>query len=368
MPRRLPSLLASAALALSLVAGAALACTGITLRAQDGAIVYGRTLEWGAFDLLSRLMIVPRGQEMSARMEDGQPGMSWTASYGFVAIDAVEKPLAVDGVNEQGLAVGLFYHPGVAVYQPFEDAARAQSLGPLDVANWALGSFATVEEVRNAMAEIRVVPVTEEALGFPPPVHFLITDASGAAIVVEYLQGALTIHDAPLGVITNAPNYDWHLTNLRNYVNLSPVALPTKSVADLELSPLGAGSGMIGLPGDFTPPSRFVRAVAYSQTARPTETGEETIYELFRILDNFNVPVGAAEGSELDTDAGGLRSATLWTTAIDLKNRVFYYHTQHNRRVRMLDLKAIDFTALDEITFLALDREKRQDIETVSLP
>ncbi|MFZ0725270.1 MAG: linear amide C-N hydrolase [Desulfobacterales bacterium] len=98
----------------------------------------------------------------------------------------------------------------------------------------------------------------------------------------------------PLGVITNSPSFDWHMTNLRNYINLSAVALPTKKIEDLDFAPLGGGSGMIGLPGDFTPPSRFVRAIAWSQTTRPMEKSDEAIYDLFRIRDNFNVPLGAA--------------------------------------------------------------------------
>ncbi|MEO0822445.1 MAG: linear amide C-N hydrolase [Pseudomonadota bacterium] len=331
-------------------------------------MVYGRTLEWGSFDLNSRVMIVPRGQALSSTMEDGAPGMSWQAKYGFVGIDAVEKPLAVDGVNEAGLAVGVFYHPGHARYQAFDPAARESSLGPLDVANYILTRFANAEEVRAGMAHIRVVPVNEPAIGFAPPIHLLVTDASGGAVVIEFLDGETVLHDAPLGVITNAPPYDWHVTNLRNSVTLSPVALPTKTAEDLEFSPLGAGSGMIGLPGVFTPPSRFIRAVAFAATARPTGTGQETMYELFRILDDFNVPQGSAEGSEIGVEnAGGLRSSTLWTTAIDTRDLKLNDHTMHNRRVRMIDLKEIDFGALDGMTFLPLDREKRQDIETVSL-
>ena len=136
------------------------------------------------------------------------------------------------------------------------------------------------------------------------PVHYLVTDASGKAIVIEFLKGELKVFDAPLGVLTNAPSYDWHETNMRNYVNLSPVALPDKKIENLDFKPLGGGSGMIGLPGDFTPPSRFVRAVAFTQTARPTKTGGESMYELFRILDNFNVPLGAAEGTGERRDRG----------------------------------------------------------------
>jgi choloylglycine hydrolase len=122
---------------------------------------------------------------------------------------------------------------------------------------------------------------------------------------------------------------------------------------------------MIGLPGDFTPPSRFVRAVAFSKTARPTDTGSETMVELFRILDNFNVPLGAAEG-EGEVKTKGMRSSTIWTTAYDTKNLVLRYHTQHNRRIRQVDLKKIDFTKARGLVRLPLDKEKNEDMEELT--
>lgn len=347
-------------------------CTGITLTAENGDVVYGRTLEWGAFDIDSQVMIVPRGHTLTATMEDGDPGMKWETKHGFVGINGLSKTIALDGLNEKGLAVGAFYHPGFASYQCFDPATRDKSLGPLDIANYLLSQFATMEEARDGIRDVRVVPVFEEALEneAAPPLHLIVTDKSQptAAIVIEYLDGELTIFDAPLGVLTNSPTYDWHITNLRNYVNLSAVDIPTKNVNEIDFSPLGAGSGMLGLPGDFTPPSRFIRAVAFSATARATTTGKETMYEIFRILDNFNVPPHAVEGSNIDDgNTSDLRSATLWTTVIDTKNLILYYHTMHNRRVRMLDLTAIDFKGLENVTFLPLDEEKDQDIKTVVL-
>ena len=183
---------------------------------------------------------------------------------------------------------------------------------------------------------------------------------------MEYLDGQLRIFENPLGVITNAPAYDWHMTNLRNYLNLSAVALPTKNIESMDFSPIGAGSGMIGLPGDFTPPSRFVRAVAWSQTARPVLNSDEAIYELFRILDNFNLPLGAAEGSDSeDIDLEGMRSSTIWTTAWDLSGETLYFHTQHNRRVRKVDLNRIDFSG-KKIRHIQLDESKKQDIKDLT--
>ncbi len=343
-----------------------LACTGITLKAADGAVVYGRTMEWGSFDLHSRVVLVPRGYKYAGHTPDGKPGFSWQAKYGVVGLDAVGKDMIVDGMNEKGLALGLFYHPGFAEYEAYNPADAGKSMGPTDLGQYLLSTCATVGEVRTALAAVRVVPVVEPALGITPPVHLLVTEASGKAIVVEFTKGELKVYDAPLGVITNSPNYDWHETNLRNYINLSPVALPGKAIGELNFKPLGGGSGMIGLPGDFTPPSRFVRAVAFTKTARPTKTGDETVYELFRILDNFNVPLGASEGIE-EEKTSGMRSSTLWTSGYDTRNLVMYYHTQNNRRVRRVDLKKVDFTTGTELLRQPMDKDRSQDYLDVAL-
>jgi len=343
------------------------ACTGIVLRARDGATVYGRTMEWGSFDLNSRVVVVPRGFKFTGQTPDGKPGLSWQGKFGLVGLDALHKDLLMDGMNEKGLTVGLFYHPGFAQYQPYDPARHAESLSPAEVGQYLLSLCSTVDEARAALGKVSVVPTIEPALGFPPPVHYLVTEPSGKAIVVEFLNGEQKIFDAPLGVLTNAPSYDWHETNLRNYINLSPVALPGKKIADLDFKPLGGGSGMIGLPGDFTPPSRFVRAVAFAKSARPTVNGEDALQELFRILDNFNVPLGAAEGSAV-AKTQGMVSATLWTTGYDTKNKIMYYHTAHNRRVRKLDLNKIDFSKPSTLTRLPLDKVRSQDFEEIVPP
>lgn len=342
------------------------ACTAIVLKAKDGAVLLGRTMEWGTFDLKSRLVIVPRGYRFTSTTPDGKPGKSWRAKYGAVGIDALEKDILMGGINEKGLTVSLLYHAGFAEYQKYDPAKASDSLAPVDMLNYLLTNAATIAEARSAISAVRVVPVIEEAFGAgPAPGHMIVCDPSGKSIVIEYLNGELTIFDAPLGVLTNAPSYDWHVTNLRNYVNLSTTGLPSRKIEDLDFRPLGGGSGMIGLPGDNTPVSRFIRAVAWTQTARPTIDGPDGIYEAFRILDNFNVPLGASEGhGKLDT--AGMRSSTIWTVAYDTKNRVLYYHTQHNRRVRKIDLAKIDFSKPTRLVRMPLDKEPKQDVEDVT--
>ncbi len=192
------------------------ACTGITLKAQDGAVVFGRTMEWGTFDLLSRAVIVPRGQQFTGHTPDRKSGLSWKGQHGFVGLDApaMGEGLILDGMNEKGLAVNGFYLPGFTEYQAYDPAQSSVSIGPGDVIPYLLSTTATVDEAKAALAKVRVTPVVAPSLGFAPPGHFIVTEPSGKAIVIEYVKGELVIFDAPLGVITNAPNYDWHITNL----------------------------------------------------------------------------------------------------------------------------------------------------------
>jgi choloylglycine hydrolase len=215
------------------------------------------------------------------------------------------------------------------------------------------------------MQEISVVGVVEKAIGIVVDGHWMVTDNSGTSIVIEFTDGELRIHDAPMGVITNAPNYDWHMTNLSNYLNLSMFSVEPKNLSGVTFAPTGAGSGMIGLPGDNTPPSRFVRAVTWTQSTRQIENATEGIYETFRILDNFNLPLGpdAAEGSGKGNDAEIMRSSTIWTTAWNLTDLTLNFHTQHNRRVRKINVKEIDFSKIgEEIVHIKLDEKKEQDI------
>lgn len=347
------------------MAQVAYSCTGIMLTGEDGTVVRARTMEWGSFDIEASVSLIPPGMEMSSEMPDGSTGATWTNTYGFVGATGLGKLLTTDGVNQAGLSGGLFYLPGFAEYPEFDPAQADVSLSPTDVMNYILGNFATVAEVRDAMPDMRIVAVVEEALGFPAPVHYFISDPSGEALVIEVVNQEMQMYDAALGVITNAPPYDWHITNLRNYLNLSATELPAQTVAEIDFAPLGAGSGMIGLPGDFTPPSRFVRAVAFTQSARPTEGGYDTVREAFRILDNFNVP---AHGVTHDADDhGGLvLSSTQFTNAVDMEAKRFYYHTQHNRRVRMVDLNEVDFDSLGgQPLMMLMDESGEEDVEAV---
>jgi len=344
---------AFAFLAIMVVFTSANACTHITLKGPDGTVIAGRTMEWAGFDMEMRLVTVPRGAELkSLPMTDKKPGMSWKTKYAFVGVDMME--LAFDeAMNEKGLSSQSLYLPGFAKFQKYDPAQAANSITAPDLNKWVVSQFATVDEVKAALTEgkVRIVPFVHPAFGGSVPLHWAITDASGKEIVVEYVDEKLHFYDAPLGVMTNSPPYQWHLTNLRNYLNLRPVDWKEVKIDGMTLKPIGVGSALLGLPGDITPPSRFIRAVAFTQTARKTKGGYDTVAELFRILDNFDVPAEKSDPEMIKKL--GLKplpyGGTQYTIAFDLKERIVYYHTDDDPSIRKVDLKKIDFDSLKGI-------------------
>ena len=325
------------------------ACTGIRLIAVDGSVVHARTLEFSV-DLQSDVIVVPRGYVRIGSTPDGRQGLKWKTKYASVGANGAGLPFIFDGLNEKGLAVGTFYFPNSAGYMHYKATEASKTVAPWEVGSWILENFATIEEVRDNAGKIVVPEVLFKTWGFVPPVHYVVHDASGKSIAIEHVNGKLNIHDNPLGVMTNSPTFDWHMTNLRNYVNFSLVNVPPVQLGSVKLTGFGQGTGMLGLPGDFTPPSRFVRAVAFSQSVLPSKTGSDAILEAFHILNNFDIPKGAARDHEKDEHGNIVADYTLWTSANDLKAKRFFFRTHENSQIRMVDLMKMNLNAKDLTT------------------
>ncbi|MFN4973284.1 MAG: linear amide C-N hydrolase [Bacteroidota bacterium] len=324
-------------------------CTGITLKAASGAVVVSRTVEWALNDAShNRILVVPRNKSFRGQTPEGYNGKAWTGKYGFVTLTAYGQPYGPDGLNEHGLYVGVYYLPGFAEYSVYDPKKAAQSMSVGDLMQWMLSSFKTVDEVLANLASVVVVNVDNKDFGGAElPFHFKIVDPAGNSRIIELVnKGEVKIYEPYLGVITNSPTYDWHITNQRNFLQLSTSPGKPLKLENYELKPLGGGSGLIGLPGDFTPPSRFVRAAAFTASCRPLATATDAVFESFRILDNFNIPLGAqVPASHMPTD---IVSATQVTSSSDLQNKVYYYHTMWNRQVRKIELSKIDFATIKE--------------------
>ncbi len=344
--RKAVATLATAALLLST---AAESCTGIRLTAEDGTVVHARTLEFG-IDLDSDILMIPRGFARTGTTPDGKPGLTWKTKYASVGANGAGLPILLDGLNEKGLATGTFYFPGSAGYMPYVEADAGKTIAQWEVGSYLLENFATVAEVRANIGNVIVASTVLKAWGFAPEAHYIVHDASGQSAVIEYVGGKLTMYDAPLGVITNSPSFDWHMTNLRNYLNFSINNAPDVKLGSVTLTPTGQGSGMLGLPGDFTPPSQFVRAVAFSQSILPSKTGDDAVLEAFHVLNQFDIPKGAARDREKDAHGNVVADYTLWTAASDLKRMRYYFRTYDNSQIRMLDLMKMDVDGSDIVT------------------
>ncbi len=347
--RNVLSAFTSCALLLIIGFQSAEACTGIRLVADDGTVIHARTLEF-AFDLHSDVIMVPRGYARIGSTPDGKEGHKWKVKYASVGANGLGMPLIFDGLNEKGLAMGLFYFPTTAGYMPYSTGDAGKTIAPWEMGSWILDNFATVDEVKANASKIVVAEVVFKDWGFVPPVHAVVHDASGKSIVIEYVGGKLNIYDNPLGVLTNSPSFDWHMTNLRNYVNFSMTNVPPVQLGSVKLEPFGQGSGMLGLPGDFTPPSRFVRAVAFSQSVLPSKTGYDAVLEAFHVLNQFDIPKGAAREHEKDEHGNILADYTQWTVASDLKAKEYYFRTYENSQIRMVDLTKMNLDAKDIVT------------------
>lgn len=323
---------------------AANACTGIRLKATDGSVVFARTLEFGV-DLKSEVLVIPRGFARTGTTPDGTNGIKWTSKFASVGANGEGLPILLDGVNEKGLAMGIFYFPGSAGYMKYNPAKASSTIAPWEVGSWILENFATVGEVKENIGKIRVVDVVLKEMGYSPPVHYVVHDASGKSIVIEYVNGRLHVYDDPLGVITNAPTFDWQMTNLRNYVGFSLTNAPPIRLGSVTITGTGFGSGMLGLPGDMTPPSRFVRAVAYSSSVLPSRTGRDAVLEAFHILNNFDIPKGSARENQKDQYGNPIVDHTLWTSASDLKTRTYYFRTYQDSQIRSVALMKMPIDA-----------------------
>ncbi|MBS9478779.1 choloylglycine hydrolase family protein [Ancylobacter radicis] len=313
--------LVATTLSLLAMVNAGIACTAVDLIAADKSVIAGRTMEW-AYDMKWTLVSQPKGTPLTlvAPKAAGLPNVTVTTKYAVVGVSAGIIPggALLDGQNAQGLSMSANFLPGFTQYQTVT-AQDKQYQSVLTFGSWALGSFASVAELEPALKTMKVWADASLPSGpTPPTLHFVFVDRSGAGIVVEYVDGEVRIHQNAAHVLTNAPTYDWHLNNLRNYLSLSTVAVAQRQVGTLNVTELGAGGGGLGLPGDYTPPSRFVKAAFLRHYAEQPKDAAGAAQMVGHILNNVDIPVGIAQFKNPDGSLGS--DYTQWVVVKDLTN------------------------------------------------
>lgn len=333
---------AAASLALLAAASPTLACTAVGLVASDRTVIAGRTMEW-AFDMDWTLKSLPAGTELTLTAPAALklPENRVATKYALVGVsaDVIPGGAILEGQNSEGLGMSGNFLPGFTEYQAVT-AEDKSYVSILEFGSWALGMNASVAEIREALPGIKVWYDKSLPSGPTPPLlHMIFTDRSGDGVVVEYVDGELQMHDNVAGVLTNSPPYDWHLLNAKNYLNLSTIGVSEREIGDANVTALGQGGGLLGMPGDYTPPARFIRTAFLRHAVTPPETGPEAVQAVAHILNTVDIPVGVAQshdGDELVSDY------TQWVNIKDLTNdRMMITDYDHRTTYLTLDLKEI---------------------------
>jgi len=334
-----------------MISASTLACTSYITKTTDGYAFYTRTMEFGSTAVFNSMRIIPAGTKFAGSLPDGSfNGMKWANKYAYVGMMFnTEMPVVADGMNEKGLSGGMLLFPGYGVYQEYQPNSAAKTIAHWDVLDWILGSFSSLQEVRNAISNIRVCEGNKIHSGnVVLPLHYIVHDKAGNSLVLEYSDGSLHIFDDPIGILTNSPTFDWMMTYVKNFPNISP----NNANSAMSGSGFGEGTGMLGLPGDYTPPGRFVRIAALTQSALPVTGADAGLNLAMIIIDNVQIPVGCVRDVEKTYTA---YDQAVWTVVADMGQMRYYYRTYHNRDWHYVDLNQA-FTGLKAPTVLKLEQ------------
>lgn len=310
-------------------------CTDFIVQAKDGAWIGGRSLEFG-LDLQSIIKIFPRKQQMVTKSPDQKEGLKWTSKYGYVGVTGLGMNFSFEGMNEAGLSFGYLWLPGYTQYPTVAASDMKKALDFIDFGAWALGQFSTIAEVKEALKGVKIWGHVVPPLGVPP-VHAAIHDAQGNSIVVEFIGGEMKVYDNPISVLTNSPTFDWQITNLQNYLNLDATNAEPYTFRGKTIEFQGQGNGFLGIPGDWTPPSRFVKMATLLRFAAPAANAAEGVNLCEHLLNSVDIPLG--EVREKGKETGDY---TQWVVVKDLKNKVFYFRSYKDLCLKMIDLKKLD--------------------------
>lgn len=312
-------------------------CTAITYRSQEH--YFGRNLDL-EYHYQESVTITPRNYPFRFR-KAGRID-SHHAMIG-VAYVMDNYPLYYDAANELGLSMAGLHFPGSAVYRP--EAVRRDPIAPFELIPWILGQCATVSEARKRLKWLDLVDIPFSETLPTAPLHWIVADRD-EAIVVEAVRDGLRVYDNPAGVLTNNPPFDYQMTNLCNYMGLSSGAPENRFSEQLALKPFSRGMGALGLPGDFSSVSRFVKAAFLRANAVPGSTEEENVNQFFHLLNAVAMPRGCIR---LDEDK---YERTVYSSCCNTDRGIYYYTTYENSTVTAVNLYAEELDGDDLISFL----------------
>lgn len=298
-------------------------CTAATYHTKD--FYFGRTFDY-EISYEEEIAVMPRGYKLHFREMGGVDN-----HYAMIGIAHVEQdcPLYYDAVNEKGLAMAGLNFPGNAKYKKSEPGK--ENIATFELIHWLLCDCATVGECRKKLERINITDMRfNENLPYAQ-LHWIIADKK-ETITLEAVAEGIRIYDNPVGVLTNNPTFPEQMLQLNNYMNLSAKPAQNRFAKELHLTEYSRGMGAIGLPGDLSSQSRFVRATFVKMNSLSGDSEEESVGQFFHILGAVEQQNGCCELAD------GKYERTIYTSCCNTERGIYYYTTYGNRQITAVDM------------------------------
>lgn len=319
-------------------------CTAVTYKTLDH--YFGRNLDL-EYSYHETVTITPRNFPFSFREMGVLPHHFAMIGMAFVAED---YPLYYEATNEKGLSMAGLNFPENAFYPEWKEGA--DNVSPFEFIPWILGQCATVSEAKELLKRINLVNIPFSSALPLSPLHWIIADRE-TSIVVESMKEGLKIFDNPVGVLTNNPPFDYQMFALNNYMALSTKPPRNQFCKDLPLHTYSRGMGAMGLPGDLSSQSRFIRASFTKTNSLSGSSEEESISQFFHILTSVEQQRGCVY---MGNDSYEI---TLYSSCCNTDKGIYYYTTYENHQITAVHMHHED---LDRSELVRYELRKGQQI------
>ena len=302
-------------------------CTAATYQTRDH--YFGRNLDLD-YSYQETVTVTPRNHPFRFRKMGAMDRHYAMIGMAFVVDDT---PLYYDATNEKGLSMAGLNFPGNAVYRSM--AEGKDNVAPFEFIPWVLGQCADLAEARALLERINLLQEDFSPELPAATLHWIISDRDGS-LTVESVQEGLRIYDNPVGILTNNPPFDYQMTNLTNYMALTREDPVNRFAPGVELNCYCRGMGALGLPGDLSSVSRFVKAAFTKMNSVSGSSEEESVSQFFHILHSVEQQRGCA------CAGNGRYETTIYTSCCNTDKGIYYYTTYENNQITAVDLRRED--------------------------
>lgn len=304
-------------------------CTAVCYRKNSS--YFGRNLDlYRVYG--ERVVITPRNYELKMRCE-----RAIISHYAMIGMATVvnDFPLYYEATNEKGLSMAGLNFPENAVY--YEFAEEKDNITPFELIPWILAQCSCIDEAKALLGKINLVNVDFSEQLPLSPLHWMISD-NKFSLVVEPLKDGLKIYDDPFEVLTNNPPFEYHYTNVSNYMGLCIGHATSQFRESIPMKNYSLGMGALGLPGDFSSTSRFIRALFVKENSVSEDNEASNVNQFFHILNAVAMPKGCVLATE-DFEY------TLYSSCCNADRGIYYYTTYNNLEITAVNMHDVDLSS-----------------------